>query len=82
MCPHVLHLLANAAIDLCGQLRAPRNGDITMITTNAQQVAIFSCDHGYTMRGSHVLKCNNGEWNSPQPTCHSITNFCHQRCNF
>ena len=69
-------------IDPCGRLKEPRNGDVTMITTDGQQVAFFSCNHGFAMRGSHVSKCNNGKWNSPRPTCHSISNFCRRRCNF
>ena len=64
----------------CPRLRAPRNGDVTI--TNDQQLAVFSCDRFYTMRGSHVLKCKKGKWNASPPTCHSISKFCRRKCDF
>ena len=64
----------------CSNLQAPRNGEITI--TEDGQLALFSCNRGYTMRGSSVLKCINGKWNSSPPSCKAISRFCRRRCNF
>ena len=64
----------------CPRLQRPRRGDITIAEDG--QLAFFSCNRGFTMRGSSVLKCSNGKWDSSPPTCNSISRFCRQRCNF
>ena len=64
----------------CSSLKKPKNGKVMM--TEDKMLAYFSCNRGYTMRGSPVTKCINGEWNYSPPTCHAISNFCRRKCEF
>ena len=64
----------------CPSLKKPKNGKIMM--TEDKQLAYFSCNRGYTMRGSTVTKCKNGKWNYSPPTCHAISKFCRRKCEF
>lgn len=67
-------------LEPCPRVRAPKRGQITI--TDDGKLAFFACKRGFTMRGSYISKCKNGKWNSPRPTCHSISQYCRQRCNF
>ena len=42
-----------------------------MLLTHNQSEAIFSCQNGYTLKGSRVLYCNmdGSGWSSISPTC-------------
>ena len=65
----------------CPRLQRPRRGEVTI--TKDGRLALFSCNHGFMMmKGSSVLKCSNGKWDSSPPTCNSISRFCRQSCNF
>ena len=68
----------NYISESCPRIKAPRHGKVTI--TDDGELALFSCNLGFTMRGSNTLKCKNGKWDSSQPSCHSISRYCRQRC--
>ena len=36
---------------------------------NNEGIIEFTCNHGYKLIGSHVLRCVSGEWNDTIPSC-------------
>uniref|UniRef100_A0A4W3J705 Sushi domain-containing protein n=1 Tax=Callorhinchus milii TaxID=7868 RepID=A0A4W3J705_CALMI len=57
-------------IIVCGELPSPPNGNKigTLITYGA--TAIFTCNTGYTLAGSHFRECQaNGLWSGSETRC-------------
>ena len=73
-------MLHSCVSEPCPLLKAPRRGEITI--TDDRKLAFFSCNRGFTLRGSNIVKCINGKWDSSPPTCHSISRFCRRKCDF
>ncbi|XP_036106445.1 CUB and sushi domain-containing protein 1 [Molossus molossus] len=54
----------------CGSLSFPRNGNKIGTLTVFGATAIFTCNTGYTLVGSHVREClANGLWSGPETRC-------------
>ena len=51
----------------CPSLNDPENGKMFQFSDG--NIAIFSCDDGYTKKGNSFLHCVNGNWSSLAPTC-------------
>ena len=51
----------------CTNLPSPENGDVKYF--NNGQVAVFTCNSGYNLKGPVVIQCNGGTWPSPLPVC-------------
>ncbi|XP_062518038.1 sushi, von Willebrand factor type A, EGF and pentraxin domain-containing protein 1-like isoform X5 [Corticium candelabrum] len=50
---------------LCPELRDPAHGEVNV----AYNVAIYSCDRGYQLKGSNRRTCEYGVWSGSQPEC-------------
>ena len=54
----------------CGSLSFPPNGNKIGTLTVYSATAIFTCNSGYTLVGSHVREClANGLWSGPETRC-------------
>lgn len=54
----------------CGSLRSPPNGNKIGTMTIYGATAIFTCNTGYTLVGSHVREClANGLWSGTETQC-------------
>ncbi|MBN3320802.1 CSMD1 protein, partial [Atractosteus spatula] len=54
----------------CGELPSPPNGNKIGTLTTFGATAIFTCNTGYTLAGSHVRECGaNGLWTSSETRC-------------
>ena len=60
---------------ICPQLEAPDHGTVTFTSDDIAMgtYAMFSCDLGYDLQGSQMVRCNGpgpqGIWSPPAPTC-------------
>ena len=56
-------------VPCCPALKDPINGK--MFISDKGNNAIFTCNDGYTVRGTSLLKCNfdTSEWNDDPPVC-------------
>ncbi|KAL4230224.1 Sushi [Mactra antiquata] len=55
---------------LCDSLESPINGAYTLSTDGAITMATFTCDNGYTLKGSSILICDiAGRYLLEEPTC-------------
>ncbi|MGH0179750.1 UNVERIFIED_CONTAM: hypothetical protein FKN15_016395 [Acipenser sinensis] len=58
----------------CGELSSPPNGNRIGTLTTYGATAIFTCNTGYTLTGSHVRECqDNGLWSGTDTRCLAIT---------
>ncbi|XP_035256647.1 CUB and sushi domain-containing protein 1a isoform X1 [Anguilla anguilla] len=54
----------------CGDLPSPPNGNKIGTLSTFGATAIFTCNTGYTLSGSHVRECGaNGLWNGVETKC-------------
>ncbi|XP_034777574.2 CUB and sushi domain-containing protein 1-like [Acipenser ruthenus] len=54
----------------CGELSSPPNGNRIGTLTTYGATAIFTCNTGYTLTGSHVRECQaNGLWSGTDTRC-------------
>lgn len=54
----------------CGELPSPPFGTKLGTLTTFGATAIFMCNHGYTLVGSHVRECSaNGLWSGTETRC-------------
>eukprot|EP01006_Ploeotia_vitrea_P049444 TRINITY_DN67339_c1_g1_i7.p1 TRINITY_DN67339_c1_g1~~TRINITY_DN67339_c1_g1_i7.p1 ORF type:complete len:253 (+),score=45.29 TRINITY_DN67339_c1_g1_i7:305-1063(+) len=37
----------------------------------------YHCDEGYAVHGAKAIRCQNGQWSDPVPTCEPIPDECH-----
>ena len=59
----------SSAVD-CSEIQAPRNGTVQGEKTVFPSTLSFSCDTGFTLRGSRSRKCrSNGTWDGEQTNC-------------
>ncbi|XP_068442403.1 CUB and sushi domain-containing protein 1a isoform X2 [Clinocottus analis] len=62
--------LATCKIISCGELPSPPFGTKLGTLTTFGATAIFMCNHGYTLVGSHVRECGaNGLWSGAETRC-------------
>uniref|UniRef100_A0A8C4F2R8 CUB and sushi domain-containing protein 1 n=1 Tax=Dicentrarchus labrax TaxID=13489 RepID=A0A8C4F2R8_DICLA len=61
---------ATCKIISCGELPSPPFGTKLGTLTTFGATAIFMCNHGYTLVGSHVRECSaNGLWSGAETRC-------------
>ncbi|CAG5854549.1 unnamed protein product [Menidia menidia] len=61
---------ATCKIISCGELASPPFGTKLGTLTTFGATAIFMCNHGYTLVGSHVRECGaNGLWSGAETRC-------------
>ena len=60
----------------CVPLQAPSDGKIQNSDIKHGALVSFSCNDGFQMDGSIILKCIDGKWNGSAPTCKGLTTFC------
>lgn len=54
----------------CGELPSPAFGTKLGMLTTFGATAIFMCNHGYTLVGSHVRECGaDGLWSGAETRC-------------
>ncbi|XP_008275496.1 thyroid peroxidase, partial [Stegastes partitus] len=46
-----------------------KNGDFVLSTTSGKLVALYSCSHGFKLKGSAAIVCEGGRWNGQPPQC-------------
>lgn len=67
---YVLFLLFFFLVISCGGLPSPPNGNKIGTLTVYGATAIFTCNTGYTLVGSHVREClANGLWSGSETQC-------------
>lgn len=78
----VCFCLAFFLVISCGGLPSPPNGNKIGTLTVYGATAIFTCNTGYTLVGSHVREClANGLWSGTETQClGKKTNFCFFFC--
>ena len=59
----------------CVPLQAPRDGKIKDNDIKHSALVFFSCNDGFQMNGSIILKCIDGKWNGSAPTCKGLRTF-------
>ena len=59
----------------CVPLQAPSDGKIQNNDIKHGALVSFSCNDGFQMKGSRILKCIDGKWNGSAPTCKGLTTF-------
>lgn len=59
----------------CVPLQAPRDGKIQDNDIKHSALVSFSCNDGFQMNGSRILKCIDGKWNGSAPTCKGLRTF-------
>ena len=51
----------------CPPLSDPDNGSVHHFPDGV--TAVFTCKNGFTTNGESLLRCINGQWSAPPPTC-------------
>ena len=51
----------------CPRLSHPDNGKVYIIEND--KIALYVCDDGFNIDGSHSLYCVGDKWSSPPPVC-------------
>ena len=59
----------------CVPLQAPRDGKLKNNDIKHSALVFFSCNDGFQMNGSIILKCIDGQWNGSAPTCKGLRTF-------
>ena len=76
-CISIAHI---ATVNLCPFLEHPANGLVTVEDRSPESVATYSCNGGYSLKGSATRLCqSNGTWTNEPPMCVSgmfSTDFC------
>lgn len=71
------------AVISCGELPSPPNGRKMGTLTTFGATAIFMCNAGYTLVGSHVRECQaNGLWSGVETKCLGKRILCGQALAF
>lgn len=66
----ILSCLFYVLVISCGELPSPPFGTKLGTLTTFGATAIFMCNHGYTLVGSHVRECGaNGLWSGAETRC-------------
>lgn len=46
-----------------------KNGDFFLSSTSGKLVALYSCYHGYILKGASEIVCEGNQWNGLPPEC-------------
>lgn len=53
------------------------NGNVEFERLESGMVALYSCDHGYSLIGPAKLRCRDGAWSDPPVCLHDKVSQCH-----
>ena len=69
---NLIDIPLSAVVGRCSLLPIPSNGHRSSSRRNYNDMVRFSCNTGYTLRGSSARTCQStGLWSGTQPTCDS-----------
>ncbi|KAJ4939096.1 hypothetical protein JOQ06_028557 [Pogonophryne albipinna] len=53
----------------CGTPRQIKNGDFILSSTSGKLVALYSCYHGFKLKGAAAIICEENRWSNQPPQC-------------
>ncbi|XP_074548684.1 thyroid peroxidase [Halichoeres trimaculatus] len=53
----------------CGSPREIQNGDFILSSVSGKVVALYSCYHGYKIKGAAAIACEGNQWSGQPPQC-------------
>ncbi|XP_068574237.1 thyroid peroxidase-like [Cebidichthys violaceus] len=56
-------------LEQCGIPRMIQNGDFILSSTNGKLVALYSCYHGFKLKGAAAIVCEGNQWSDQPPQC-------------
>ncbi|XP_034419358.1 thyroid peroxidase [Cyclopterus lumpus] len=56
-------------LEQCGTPRMIKNGDFILSSTNGKLVALYSCYHGFKLKGAAAIVCEGYHWSDQSPQC-------------
>lgn len=56
-------------LEKCGTPRKIKNGDFILSSTSGKLVALYSCYHGFKLRGASSIVCERNQWSDQPPQC-------------
>lgn len=56
-------------MEQCGIPRMIKNGDFILSSTNGKLVALYSCYHGFKLKGAAAVVCQGNQWSDQPPQC-------------
>ncbi|XP_056282698.1 thyroid peroxidase-like [Pseudoliparis swirei] len=56
-------------LEQCGAPPTIKNGDFIMSSTNGKLVALYSCYHGFKLKGAAAIVCKGYQWSDQSPRC-------------
>uniref|UniRef100_UPI0037E78C7E thyroid peroxidase n=1 Tax=Semicossyphus pulcher TaxID=241346 RepID=UPI0037E78C7E len=56
----------------CGTPREIKNGDFILSSMTGKLVALYSCYHGFKLKGAAAIVCEGNQWNGQPPQCTGI----------
>ena len=67
------HFVHTCVVADCGRPAPPANGRVTVSSTTAGSLALYSCNEGHRLVGHRQRTCSasNGEWTYSAPSCQS-----------
>ncbi|KAM8915940.1 thyroid peroxidase [Spinachia spinachia] len=60
-------------MEQCGVPRTIKNGDFILSSTNGKPVALYSCYHGFKLKGAAAVVCQGNQWSDQPPQCTGAT---------
>ncbi|XP_072174905.1 sushi domain-containing protein 2-like [Diadema setosum] len=72
------HIQEDLAPVTCGELTSnPANGQVIVRGNSSGDVAYFTCDECFELRGSQAIRCHaSGRWSALPPSCEPIGDRC------
>ncbi|XP_032355949.1 thyroid peroxidase [Etheostoma spectabile] len=70
----VIHLEAwkeekSQDLEQCGTPRKIKNGDFILSSAYGKLIALYSCYHGFKLKGAAAIVCEGYRWSAPPPQC-------------
>ncbi|XP_042356758.1 thyroid peroxidase [Plectropomus leopardus] len=56
-------------LEQCGTPRKIKNGDFILSSTYGKLVALYSCYHGFKLKGAAAIVCEGNRWSDQPPQC-------------
>ncbi|XP_047183230.1 gamma-2-syntrophin isoform X1 [Scophthalmus maximus] len=60
-------------LELCGSPKRIENGDFILSSTSGKLVALYSCYHGFQLKGAAALVCEGNRWSNRPPQCEGMS---------
>ena len=57
----------------CGSPTEIRNGDFILSSAAGKLVALYSCYHGFQLKGAAALACEGNQWSDEAPQCKGMS---------